>query len=182
MTSYGREFCQQLIEDLTPYDPIIVSGFAYGVDICAHKAAGTAKHEWQDVLGSVDDNNNIMSIIARPTSALPATLYSDLPAGCKTCNVPWKSCKSCMSDWCANHHYALAPWMLAQHLSCQQLAAVQAIFSVACAHLVGFFAFHRTSQLLAFFASGGSRPRARFCLLFLFLVHLFALTFHEKLE
>ena len=39
MTSYGREFCQQLIEDLTPYDPIIVSGFAYGVDICAHKAA-----------------------------------------------------------------------------------------------------------------------------------------------
>ncbi len=39
MSSYGREFCKQLIEDLSIYNPIIVSGFAYGVDICAHKAA-----------------------------------------------------------------------------------------------------------------------------------------------
>ena len=28
MTRYGREFCEQLIEDLTPYDPIVVRGFA----------------------------------------------------------------------------------------------------------------------------------------------------------
>lgn len=39
ITSYGRYFCNQLIEDLSKYNPIIVSGFAYGVDICAHKAA-----------------------------------------------------------------------------------------------------------------------------------------------
>ena len=39
MTNYGRDFCEQLIEELTVYNPIIVSGFAYGVDICAHKAA-----------------------------------------------------------------------------------------------------------------------------------------------
>ncbi len=39
MSSYGRDFCNQLIEDLKEYNPIIVSGFAYGVDICAHKAA-----------------------------------------------------------------------------------------------------------------------------------------------
>lgn len=39
ITNYGRDFCQQLIEDLTDYNPTIVSGFAYGVDICAHKAA-----------------------------------------------------------------------------------------------------------------------------------------------
>lgn len=38
-TSYGRDFCNQLLEDLKIYNPIIVSGFAYGVDICAHKAA-----------------------------------------------------------------------------------------------------------------------------------------------
>ncbi|WP_420551996.1 DNA-processing protein DprA [Tenacibaculum aiptasiae] len=38
-TSYGRDFCNQLIEDLKTYNPIIVSGFAYGVDIYAHKAA-----------------------------------------------------------------------------------------------------------------------------------------------
>ena len=39
ISSYGRGFCKQLISDLAEYNPIIVSGFAYGVDICAHKAA-----------------------------------------------------------------------------------------------------------------------------------------------
>ena len=39
MSSYGRDFCNKLIEELAEYNPIIVSGFAYGVDICAHKAA-----------------------------------------------------------------------------------------------------------------------------------------------
>lgn len=39
ITSYGRDFCEKLIADLVAYNPIIVSGFAYGVDICAHKAA-----------------------------------------------------------------------------------------------------------------------------------------------
>ncbi len=39
MTSYGRDFCNQFIEEIAQYNPIIVSGFAYGVDICAHKVA-----------------------------------------------------------------------------------------------------------------------------------------------
>ncbi|MFO7672699.1 MAG: DNA-processing protein DprA [Lutibacter sp.] len=39
ITSYGRDFCEKLIADLAAFNPIIVSGFAYGVDICAHKAA-----------------------------------------------------------------------------------------------------------------------------------------------
>ena len=39
MSSYGRDFCNTLVDDLAQYNPIIVSGFAYGVDICAHKAA-----------------------------------------------------------------------------------------------------------------------------------------------
>lgn len=39
ITSYGRDFCENFIEELKPYNPIIVSGFAYGVDICAHRAA-----------------------------------------------------------------------------------------------------------------------------------------------
>lgn len=39
ITSYGTEFCKKLIEDLAPLQPIIVSGFAYGVDIVAHQAA-----------------------------------------------------------------------------------------------------------------------------------------------
>lgn len=39
ITSYGTDFCKKLIEDLAPLDPIIVSGFAYGVDIVAHQLA-----------------------------------------------------------------------------------------------------------------------------------------------
>jgi len=39
ITLYGMEFCRKLIADLAPLNPIIVSGFAYGVDIIAHQAA-----------------------------------------------------------------------------------------------------------------------------------------------
>jgi DNA processing protein len=39
ITGYGMEICRQLIADLAPLNPAIVSGFAYGVDIVAHQAA-----------------------------------------------------------------------------------------------------------------------------------------------
>ncbi len=39
VTSYGVQFCEELIETLAPIDPVIVSGFAYGVDITAQRAA-----------------------------------------------------------------------------------------------------------------------------------------------
>ena len=39
ITSYGMECCKKLIADLAPLNPVIVSGFAYGVDIVAHQAA-----------------------------------------------------------------------------------------------------------------------------------------------
>ncbi|KAF2518946.1 DNA-protecting protein DprA [Flavobacterium salilacus subsp. salilacus] len=39
MTSYGADFTRKLIEDLVPLNPVIVSGFAYGVDIHAHSVA-----------------------------------------------------------------------------------------------------------------------------------------------
>ncbi|PJB12763.1 MAG: DNA-protecting protein DprA [Flavobacteriales bacterium CG_4_9_14_3_um_filter_40_17] len=39
ITPYGIDFCEKLIADLTPLNPIIVSGLAYGVDIQAHKQA-----------------------------------------------------------------------------------------------------------------------------------------------
>jgi len=38
-TSYGSNFCEELIEAIAPLAPVIVSGFAYGIDITAHKAA-----------------------------------------------------------------------------------------------------------------------------------------------
>jgi DNA processing protein len=39
MTLYGRDFIHELMETIAPYNPIIVSGFAYGVDITAQKSA-----------------------------------------------------------------------------------------------------------------------------------------------
>lgn len=35
----GIQFCRDFIEELAPLDPVIVSGFAYGIDITAQKAA-----------------------------------------------------------------------------------------------------------------------------------------------
>ncbi len=39
ITSYGSAFCEKFIADIAPLNPVIVSGFAYGVDICIQKAA-----------------------------------------------------------------------------------------------------------------------------------------------
>lgn len=39
ITSYGADFCRGLIAEIAPLNPVIVSGFAYGVDITAHLAA-----------------------------------------------------------------------------------------------------------------------------------------------
>lgn len=38
-TDYGRGLCREFIQEIKPFDPIIVSGLAYGIDICAHKEA-----------------------------------------------------------------------------------------------------------------------------------------------
>lgn len=38
-TTAGLKFCEELIADLSPLQPVIVSGLAYGIDICAHKTA-----------------------------------------------------------------------------------------------------------------------------------------------
>lgn len=38
-TAYGRECVEQLVNDLIPHRPLIVSGLAYGIDIHAHKHA-----------------------------------------------------------------------------------------------------------------------------------------------
>ena len=39
ITSHGMAFCEELIDNMAILDPVIISGFAYGVDITAHKAA-----------------------------------------------------------------------------------------------------------------------------------------------
>lgn len=47
ITSYGSAFCEEFIAELAPLNPVIVSGYAYGVDICVQKAA--IKHGLQTI-------------------------------------------------------------------------------------------------------------------------------------
>ena len=50
-TSRGLALCRKLIEELTPFNPLIVSGFARGIDIEAHKTALQCGLETVAVLG-----------------------------------------------------------------------------------------------------------------------------------
>ena len=38
-TPFGKSFTDKLVKDLAPYNPVIVSGLAHGIDVAAHKAA-----------------------------------------------------------------------------------------------------------------------------------------------
>lgn len=42
-TIYGQQLCEELVDYLKNYDVTVVSGLAYGIDICAHKAC--VKHQ-----------------------------------------------------------------------------------------------------------------------------------------
>lgn len=46
-TEYGREITEQLVSDLSLYNVSLVSGLAFGIDICAHKAA--LKYDMQNI-------------------------------------------------------------------------------------------------------------------------------------
>lgn len=50
-TDYGRGICREFIQELKPYNPIIVSGLAYGIDVCAHKEALNAGLQTLAIIG-----------------------------------------------------------------------------------------------------------------------------------
>ena len=39
VTEYGKIQCKKIIDGIAPFNPLIVSGLAYGVDTCAHKTS-----------------------------------------------------------------------------------------------------------------------------------------------
>ncbi len=57
ITTKGMAFCEQLVEQLAIYNPVIVSGFAYGTDITAHKAA--LKHNLQTIACLAHGHNQV---------------------------------------------------------------------------------------------------------------------------
>jgi DNA processing protein len=38
-TDYGKRITEEIVKQLKPYNPLIISGLAYGIDVIAHKAA-----------------------------------------------------------------------------------------------------------------------------------------------
>ncbi len=51
-TSYGKEIVEQIVKDLVPHRPLIISGLAYGIDIQAHKQALKNDLQTIGVMGS----------------------------------------------------------------------------------------------------------------------------------
>ncbi|WP_111671152.1 DNA-processing protein DprA [Algoriphagus litoralis] len=51
-TAYGKAITRKIVEDLLPYQPIIISGLAYGIDIEAHRAALQVGLPTMAVMGS----------------------------------------------------------------------------------------------------------------------------------
>lgn len=54
-TAYGRTVTERIVEDLAPYNPTVISGLAYGIDIEAHRAALHQKIPTLGVLGTPID-------------------------------------------------------------------------------------------------------------------------------
>lgn len=50
-TSRGLDFCTRFMEAIQAYNPIIVSGLAYGIDICAHQQALASGLDTFGILG-----------------------------------------------------------------------------------------------------------------------------------
>jgi len=50
-STYGRAFCEKLVDGLKEHNVLIVSGLAYGIDVAAHKAAVVMKQTTVGVLG-----------------------------------------------------------------------------------------------------------------------------------
>ena len=42
-TTYGKSMCQEIIQGIAHLNPLVISGLAYGIDICAHRNALGAK-------------------------------------------------------------------------------------------------------------------------------------------
>lgn len=54
-SDYGRSITKKIVDDLSPYSPLIISGLAYGIDIEAHRAALSNQLPTVAILGSSVD-------------------------------------------------------------------------------------------------------------------------------
>lgn len=83
-TDYGKELCEKLVRDLAAFNPLIVSGLAYGIDICAHKAAMDNGMQTVGVLAhGLDKVYPALHKAAAEKMIKQGALLSDFPSGTK---------------------------------------------------------------------------------------------------
>jgi DNA processing protein len=83
-TSYGKQFCEKLMHALRPHSPLVISGLAYGIDICAHRAAMSAGLPTAACLAHGLDRiyPSLHSSVAREMTA-NGGLITEFPSGTK---------------------------------------------------------------------------------------------------
>lgn len=50
-SAYGKAICEEIVEELLPYNVLVISGLAYGIDVTAHKKSVLMKIPTVGVLG-----------------------------------------------------------------------------------------------------------------------------------
>lgn len=84
-TKYGKSMLVYLIEDMKPYEPIIVSGLAHGIDTIAHREALNHKLPTVAVLGHgfktlyPSINRNLAERIVEEGGCFLTEYFSDVP-------------------------------------------------------------------------------------------------------
>jgi DNA processing protein len=82
MSAYGRKKCREIVEGMIPHKVLVVSGLAYGVDACAHKAAVDCGLQTVAVLGHGLDRIYPATHADLARSILKGgALVSDFPTG-----------------------------------------------------------------------------------------------------
>ncbi len=83
-TEYGKTLCRQLIEDLQPYNPLIVSGLALGIDVAAHKECLNMNVPTTGVLGhGLDRLYPSQNKAVADKMLLSGSLLTEFPSGTK---------------------------------------------------------------------------------------------------
>lgn len=81
-SAYGLAVCKQLVEKLISHDIVIISGFALGIDVCAHQAALAGGGRTIAVLGSgLDVNYPVAHNHLKADIVKTGLLLSEYPAG-----------------------------------------------------------------------------------------------------
>ncbi len=94
-TRYGKKLCYQLIETLAAYEPLVISGLAYGVDYTTHQACVDNQVPTIGVLAHGLDRIYPAqhTLLAKQMTEQGGGLLSELPSGTfpDRCNFPMRN-------------------------------------------------------------------------------------------